>query len=131
MDSWYLSEALVKSLATQQKDWVSLLKKNRNVESHSFTLRDAQGEVISLPTPHSKVEDFVPLIPKSSYKKVTISQKDYWCFSLKVRVPSVGKVRIVISYDNPDLSGTYAVLVSNRTDWSAKRIITAYLQRWR
>jgi hypothetical protein len=45
-------------------------------------------------------------------------------------VPSLGKVRIVISYDNADLEGTYAVLISNRTDWSAKRMIKAYLQRW-
>jgi SRSO17 transposase len=130
MDSWYLSEELVKTLAEQKKDWVSLLKKNRNVESHSFTLRDAQGQVVTFSKPHIKIEDLVPLIPKHSYKKVTISNKNYWCFSLKVRVPSLGKVRIVISYDNADLTGTYAVLVSNRTDWSAKRMITAYLQRW-
>jgi len=130
MDSWYLSEALVKTLADQKKDWVSLLKKNRNVECHSFTLRDVEGEVIKFAKPHIKVEDLVPLIPKRSYKKVTISDKAYWCFSLKVRVPSLGKVRIVISYDNKDLEGLYAILVSNRTDWSAKRLITAYLQRW-
>ncbi len=130
MDSWYLSAELVKTLAEQKKDWVSLLKKNRNVESHSFTLRDAEGQVVKFSKPRIKVEDLVPLIPQRSYKKVTISKKDYWCFSLKVRVPSLGKVRIVISYDNADLAGTYAVLVSNRTDWSAKRIITAYLQRW-
>jgi SRSO17 transposase len=130
MDSWYLSAELVKTLADEKKNWVSLLKKNRNVECHSFTLRDVDGEVIKFAKPHVKVEDLVPLIPKHSYKKVTISDKAYWCFSLKVRVPTLGQVRIVISYDNADLEGTYAVLVSNRTDWSANRIITAYLQRW-
>ncbi len=130
MDSWYLSEELVKTLAKKKKDWVSILKKNRNVESHSFTLRDVEGQVIQFSKPHIKIEDLVSFIPKSSYKKVTISDKEYWCFSLKVRVPSLGKVRIVISYDNPDLKGTYAVLISNRIDWSAKRIIKAYLQRW-
>jgi SRSO17 transposase len=130
MDSWYLSEDLVKTLADAQKDWVSLLKKNRNVESHSFTLRDAQGHAIKFSKPHIKIEDFVPLIPQRSYKKVTISEKDYWCFILTLRVSSLGKVRIVISYDNPKLEGTYAVLISNRTDWSAKKLIATYLQRW-
>jgi len=130
MDSWYLSEDLVKTLADHGKDWVSLLKKNRNVESHSFTLRDAQGHGIKFSKPHVKIENLVPLIPKRSYKKVTISEKDYWCFTLTVRIPSLGKVRIVISYDNPDLDGTYAVLISNRTDWSAKKMIITYLQRW-
>jgi hypothetical protein len=36
----------------------------------------------------------------------------------------------VISFDNPELRGTYAVLVSNRTDWSAREILVRYLQRW-
>lgn len=130
MDSWYLSAELVKTLSDEKKNWVSLLKKNRNVESHSFTLRDEDGKVIKFSKPHIKIEDLVPFIPKHSYKKVTISDKSYWCFSLKVRVPSLGKVRIVISYDNAYLTGTYAILVSNRIDWSARRIITAYLQRW-
>jgi SRSO17 transposase len=36
MDSWYLSEDVVKTLADAQKEWVRLLKKNRNVESHTL-----------------------------------------------------------------------------------------------
>ena len=106
MDSWYLSEDLVKTLADSEKDWVSLLKKNRNVESHSFTLRDTQGHAIEFSKPHVKVEDLVPLIPKCSYKKVTLSEKHYWCFTLTVRIPSLGKVRLVISYDHSDLEAT-------------------------
>ena len=39
-------------------------------------------------------------------------------------------MRLVISFENPELTGTYAVLVTNRTNWSAKQILTAYLQRW-
>ncbi len=42
MDSRYLSEDVVAVLREHQKDWVSLLKKNRNLEVHSFTLRDEQ-----------------------------------------------------------------------------------------
>lgn len=130
MDSWYLSQDLVETLANQEKDWVSLLKKNRNVESHSFTLRDAQGQALPFSKPLVKVENLVPLIPKGAYKKVTLSEKPYWYFTLTVRIPSLGKVRLVISYDNADLEGTYAVLVSNRTDWAAKKVMAAYLQRW-
>jgi len=130
IDSWYLSQDLVETLANQEKDWVSLLKKNRNVESHSFTLRDAQNQALPFSKPRVKVEDLVPLIPKDAYKKVTLSEKPYWCFTLTVRIPSLGKVRLVISYDKADLEGTYAILVSNRTDWAAKKVMAAYLQRW-
>ncbi len=36
----------------------------------------------------------------------------------------------VVSFENPELTGTYAVLISNRTNWSAKKILATYLQRW-
>jgi len=130
MDSWYLSEDVVAVLKQHQKDWVSLLKKNRNLEVHSFCLRDEQGQVVPLEGPHIQVQELVPLIPHSAYQKVVVAEKEYWCFTLSLRVPGLGKVRLVISFENQELTGTYAVLVSNRTDWSAKKIIATYLQRW-
>jgi len=47
-----------------------------------------------------------------------------------VRIPTLGKVRLVISYQNAELTGTYVVLVTNGLDWEAKRIIATYLLRW-
>jgi SRSO17 transposase len=130
MDSWYLSQEMVAVLREQKKDWVSLLKKNRQLETASFSLRDEQGQNVALDGPHIKVEDLVPLIPRQAYRRVKIQEKDYWYFALNVRIPGLGKVRIVISYDNEELTGTYAVLITNRTDWSAQKILQTYLQRW-
>ena len=129
-DSWYLAEDLVKVLSTADKDWVSLLKKNRNVETNSFVLKNAAGKPIAFSTPHVQMEDLVPLIPATAYRPVTIDDHTYWCFTFTVRLPGLGKVRLVVSFDNPELSGTYALLVSNRLDWSAQRILSVYLQRW-
>ncbi len=130
MDSWFLCEEVATALARLEKDWVSLLKKNRNLEVSSFTLRDAQGQEVALAGPHIKVEDLVPRIPRSAYTQVTIGEREYWYFAVNLRVPGLGKVRIVISFENGDLTGTSAVLVSNRTDWSAKKILETYLRRW-
>ena len=47
----------------RKKDWISLLKKNRNLETHSFTLKDAAGHPLCLERPQIAVEDLVPLIP--------------------------------------------------------------------
>jgi hypothetical protein len=87
MDSWYLTPALVKTLAERQIDWVSLLKRNRKLETGSFQLQDAAGTPILFPTPHVKVEDLVPLIPPQSYKKVEFEHRTrsfaaieaHWC----------------------------------------------------
>ena len=129
-DSWYLAEELVGVLAELKKDWVSILKRNRNLETNSFVLRDAVGKPIPFAGPHIKVEDLVPHLPATAYRAVTVGEQTYWCFSLTVRLPSLGKVRLVISFGNAELTGTYGVLVSNRLDWSAQQSIAAYLLRW-
>jgi len=129
-DSWYLAEELVLVLAELEKDWVSILKRNRNLETNSFVLKNALGEPISFAGPHVKVEDLVPQIPRSAYREVTVGEQTYWCFTLTARLPSLGKVRVVISFANAELTGTFVVLVSNRLDWSAQTIIATYLLRW-
>ena len=129
-DSWYLSEELVGVLRTANKDWISLLKKNRTLETNSFSLKDADGKPIAFPNATVQAKDFVPLIPPNAYRPVTIDGQTYWCFTLTVRIPGLDKVRIVVSFDNPELSGTYALLVTNHLDWSMQRILATYLQRW-
>ena len=65
-DSWYLAEELVGVLAELKKDWVSILKRNRNLETNSFVLRDAVGKPIPFAGPHIKVEDLVPHLPATA-----------------------------------------------------------------
>ena len=131
MDSWYLTTEFVEQLANHNKQWVSLLKRNRNLSMQGFQLRDAQGQPIPLPTNGViKVEDLVPLIPATAYRQVEIDDRRYWCFSVCTRLSGIGKVRLVISFQSADLSAPYAVLVTNHTDWSAQQILSKYLQRW-
>jgi Transposase DDE domain len=66
----------------------------------------------------------------NAYHKVAIEKQDYWCFTFTVRIAGIGKVRLVISFDNPELKGTYAVLITNQTSWSAKEVLEKYLHRW-
>lgn len=129
-DSWYLAEDLLVVLRRRRKDWISILKKNRNLETNSFVLKDATGKRIPLAGPHIQVEDLVPLIPATAYRPITVGDQTYWTFTLAVRLPGLGKARLVISFENAQLTGTYAVLITNRVDWTARRIIATYLQRW-
>ena len=129
-DSWDLAEELVSLARYRKKDWISLLKKTRNLETNSFTLKDATGKPLLLEGPHIAVADLVPRIPSTAYRTVTVRDKTSWTCTLAVRLPGLGKVRLVVSFQSAELTGTYAVLVSNRVDWDAQRIITLYLQRW-
>ena len=129
-DAWYLAEDLIQVLARRRKDWISLLKKNRLLETASFHLRDANGWAIKLPGPHLALEELVPLIPANAYRPVQVREHTYWCFTLTVRIPGLGKVRIVVSFEHEQLTGRAVVLVTNRVDWSAATILSLYAQRW-
>jgi len=129
-DAWYLAEDLVQVLARRRKDWISLLKTNRGLQTASFQLRDANGWTLKLSGPHIAVKDLVPLIPTTAYRPVTVGEHTYWCFTLRVRIPTLGKVRIVVSFERESLTGRRVVLVTNRVDWDAAKIIRLYLQRW-
>jgi DDE superfamily endonuclease len=129
-DAWYLAEDVVRVLARRRKDWISLLKTNRLLETASFHLRDAHGWTLKLPGPHIGVAKLVPLIPATAYRPVTVGEHTYWCFTLGVRIPGLGKVRIVVSFEHETLTGRQVVLVTNRVDWSAAKIISLYSQRW-
>ncbi len=129
-DAWYLAEDVVQVLARRRKDWISLLKTNRLLETASFHLRDANGWTLKLPSPHIAAEELVPLIPATAYRPVKVSDDTYWCFTLTVRIPGLGKVRIVVSFEHASLTGRYVLLVTNRLDWSAAKIISLYSQRW-
>jgi hypothetical protein len=129
-DAWYLAEEVVRGLARRRKDWISLLNKNCRLDTASFHRRDANGWAIKLPGPHIAVEELVPLIPVQAYRPVTVRAPTDWCVTLAVRLPGLGKVRIVVSCEHESLTGRSAGLVTNRVDWSAAKIIGLYLQRW-
>jgi hypothetical protein len=129
-DAWYLAEDVVQVLARRRQAWIRLLKKNRLLETASVHLRDAHGWALKLPGPHIAVEALVPLIPAQAYRPVTVREHTYWCFTLAVRIPGLGKGRMVVSVEQESVTGRAVVLVTNRVDWSAAKIIGLYLQRW-
>jgi putative transposase ISC1217 len=86
-DAWYLAEDVVRGLAWRRKDWISLLKTNRLLETASCLLRDANGWALKLPGPRIAVAELMPLIPATAYRPVTVGEHTYWCFTLAVRIP--------------------------------------------
>lgn len=129
-DSWYLAPELLSVLVDLKKNWISLLKLNRNIQTQNLLIKDDDGQAIPFDEPKIKIEDLIPLIPKSAFKPVQIGKQTFYCFSKNVRIATLGKVRIIISFDTPDLEGTCAVLITNHLSWGAKKIIQTYLLRW-
>ncbi len=49
--------------ARRHTTWISILKKNRNLETAGFVRKDAVGEPVPLVGPPSALDALVPLIP--------------------------------------------------------------------
>jgi len=117
-DSWYFCRELTDHIETYQKDWISVSKLNRIVLWNG-------NKVI--------LKDFVmQTIPWESYKRLEVNGKIFWYFSKSVTLKSQGKVRIVATFEERDNERTKepTVLVTNRKDWNAKKIIETYAMRW-
>ena len=93
-------------------------------------MRDVNGWAMKLPGPRIAVEVLATLIPASAYRAVAICGHTYWCFTPRARSPGLGKVRIVVSFEDAALTGRSLVLLTNRLDWSAAKIIGLCLHGW-
>lgn len=129
-DAWYLAPELVEVLEKHEKNWISLLKTNRNISTNNLHIFDEKGKKIVFEDRKIKAEDLIKLIPPSAFTPTQIGEKTYYCFSKNVRLASLAKVRLVFCFENPELEGTCAILISNHLSWSAKKIIETYLLRW-
>jgi SRSO17 transposase len=115
-DSWFLCKLIVTLIACYGKDWISVLKSNRN---------------LMIKNKKMPVSDYIKTIPPSCYRQITTKAgKCYWVFSKVIQVCSLGKVRLVISYNNHQLNGDPVVFVTNRKDWEPVKILSTYELRW-
>ena len=130
-DSWYLAPELIGVIEKHGKGWISILKKNRNLQTAGLRLKDGQGQPLQFSKSEVKVEDLVPLIPKSAYKAVKVNEETtYYATTFAARIETLGKVRLVVSFADPQCEGSYAVLVTRQMHWEAQRILRGYCGRF-
>ena len=115
-DSWYLSRELAEHIETYGKGWVSRLKSNRVV----YHGKRRMG-----------VKEFRDALPREAFREVNVLDKSRWVYTRVLDVNKLGKVRVVICYDNPDLEGEPIYLVTSRLYWEERRVIQCYSLRFR
>jgi len=119
-DSWYFCDKIIKYLDSIHKDWVFASKSNRTIFANNrwMTLRE-----------------FVKTLTLNDFKQVKITKTNgtelcVWAFTRTVRMKKVGRVKVVISYLDEPFKGDPFILVTNRKEWLAVKILSTYAQRW-
>lgn len=102
------------------RGWVAGCKSNR---------------LILMPGGWTPVSAYIQTVPRSKFKEVTIrtekGERRFWAYAKNVTMKEGWRVRIVASYEKPELKGEPKFLASNRLDWDVKTIIETYLKRWK
>jgi hypothetical protein len=120
-DGGFLDIALMDRVDAYRQPWVCRLAKNRSVQLPSGKFDTAQAFAHSL-----KKEDFKPVEIKTRLGV----KKTYWVFAKNVKVKFWKKLRMVISYDNPELEGEPKYFLSNKLNWvQAQKILQPYMYR--
>lgn len=126
-----LSPDLVDLLAEAEHDWISVLHPDWEIELCNPSLLGVTGKPISLVnlmhvcTP---IKDFIPLILQAPNQKILVSHQMYSIHSCCFSITGLGRIRLVISHNNPHQVGEHLILVTNRLDWSPRTVLTRWLQ---
>jgi len=114
-DNWFASKDFIKFLQGRGLHWVTRLKSDRNIK--------IKGRYVA-------ISKFAGTLPRESFKKVQIGDRVYQVFSKAVDLKSVGQVRVLISYDNEEFSGSPAYFATDQIRWEGTRILKTYSKRW-
>ena len=100
----------------QPRGYVGSLKFNRKLEY--------KGRIV-------KASDLAKEIAPTSRKPMQHGDRKQWYFTCTLRIPDVKhKVRILIIWQNQTDDQPRIILITNRIQWEASRIVGAYRQRW-
>jgi hypothetical protein len=114
-DNWFASKEFIKVLQSKHLHWVTKLKSDRTIK--------IKGTYVA-------ISDFAHTLPREAFRKVEKGDQLYQVFSKAVDLKGVGQVRILISYDSEEFSGSPAYFATDQIRWEGTRIIKTYSKRW-
>jgi SRSO17 transposase len=113
-DSWYCAQELIEEIEAHGKDWISVLKSDRQVEFANQTWR--------IDELHAEVD----LTDRE------IDGEEYRVWTKKVPVSQLGEQRVLIAEKvTDDGENPVKYLVSSKIDAPSQHIIRSYGYRWR
>jgi hypothetical protein len=130
LEGRWLSPSLIDLFAENQQDWVSQLQHDWDMEIYAFSLPGIQCDEKHLKKACLTIQEFVALTFHSECQAIEISQQSYWYYTCCLQVVGLGRVRVVVVFDDPQKSGQYAVLLGNRLDWSPRFLLSQWLEHY-
>jgi hypothetical protein len=115
-DSYFTNAPIMNHIHALGRSYIGDLKANR---------------VIVVSGKQSSVSEWVKTLTPLLRTKFTVGGHTQWYFTKSVRLPNVTHpVRILVLWSQADAAMPRKILISNRTQWEAHRILKVYKKRW-
>ena len=127
-DTWYTTPKMCAHIHQLGRSYVGALKIDK-----ALIMR--QGNL------YQRLEDFIAQLKsdhlagkRSRFEEVTVKRRGKshttFCYSGVHRIKNFGKVRLMISFNEADLSGEPRAYISNQLKWQAATMSRIYRHRW-
>lgn len=115
-DSYFTNAPIMNTLHAKGRSYIGDLKANR---------------VIVVSGKQTSVTEWVKTLTPLVRTKFTVGGHTQWYFTKSVRLPNVNHpVRILVLWSEAEAATPRKILISNRTQWEAHRILKVYKKRW-
>lgn len=115
-DSYFTSAEVLNHIDGKGRNYVGDFKQNRKVIFQGRQMKFAE------------MAAGIPVQDRKSFQRGDQTQ---WYFTVTIRIPEINhKVRILIIWDRKNGSEPRKVLITNRTNWEATRMLLVYRSRW-
>lgn len=111
-----------------QQDWIGLLQHDWQLELYNLNLLGMKDENGSLKHSCLSVKDLVFLIRQVRYQPLIILHRQHWGYTCCLQIAGLGRVRLVVCFNNPQCFGRYAAFVTNCLDWSPRHIVAHWMR---
>jgi SRSO17 transposase len=115
-DAWYLNPTVVKAVRQRRFHWISRAKDNR-------VFREGQEK--------SNLSTLAAKLNRKDLQKVQIAGSSYLVYSVVVNLNTLGRTRILITWDAEKPNREPVFLATNLMRLSAQKVLDFYVLRWR
>lgn len=119
----WLSAHQVDTLAEYSLDWISPLPNSWPIEVQNFSLLGVESFQNKRNRDPSSVDTLVQITQQADYYPVVAPNGTCWSYSCCLHLPELGRVRFVVCFQDSQRRGEYAAFVTNRLDWSPRKVI--------
>jgi hypothetical protein len=114
LDPQSVSSYQIDELGELQRNWIGVLWPDWKIDSSGCNLAVAEAKDSELRD--LTLHQLISLTQQSGYELTEIDQ-EYWIHTLCLRVAGLGRLRLVLCFNNPELISECIVLATNRLDW--------------